>query len=154
MKTFLITIFSIFALHFGLAQTQWHTIEEAIEIQKTEPNKKMFIDVYADWCGPCKLLDSETFGNAQVADSLNKYFIPVKMNAEKQKDFVFNGRKYELLSSSDGRKMNLFVYLAFQNLGFSSYPTCLFVNSEGQITNYTRGYLQPEQILPVLIENK
>ena len=38
----------------------WITIEEAIELQKTAP-KKIIMDVYTNWCGPCKMLDKNTF---------------------------------------------------------------------------------------------
>ena len=38
------------------------TLDEARAAQKKEP-KKIFMDVYTDWCGPCKLLDKNTFQN-------------------------------------------------------------------------------------------
>jgi len=35
---------------------EWMTFEEAIEKSKTE-KRKIFIDVYTDWCGWCKVMD-------------------------------------------------------------------------------------------------
>ena len=40
------------------------------------------VDAYTVWCGPCKLLDKNTFGNKDVSDYLNANFYPVKFNAE------------------------------------------------------------------------
>ena len=38
----------------------WLTFEEAVERSKTE-KRKIFIDVYTDWCGWCKVMDKNTF---------------------------------------------------------------------------------------------
>src|SRR5690348_13459527 len=44
---------------------QWMSIEEAIEKLKTE-KRKVFIDVYTDWCGWCKVMDKKTFSDPKV----------------------------------------------------------------------------------------
>ena len=41
---------------------KWMSFGEALKAQKKEP-RKIFMDVYTDWCGPCKLLDKNTFQN-------------------------------------------------------------------------------------------
>ena len=62
MKTKLITLlFFCFATLSVVAQEiKWVTIEEAIALQKKEP-KKIMMDVYTAWCGPCKMLDKTLF---------------------------------------------------------------------------------------------
>ena len=55
-------------------EINWMTMNEALEAQKENP-KKIFMDVYTDWCGPCKLLDKNTFSNKQVAQYVNKHFL-------------------------------------------------------------------------------
>ena len=40
------------------------------------------MDMYTVWCGPCKMLDKNTFHNKDVADYINKYYYAVKFNAE------------------------------------------------------------------------
>jgi thiol:disulfide interchange protein len=44
---------------------KWHTLPEAIELNKKEPRKFM-IDVYTDWCGWCKRMDATTFSNDTI----------------------------------------------------------------------------------------
>jgi thiol:disulfide interchange protein len=54
-----------------------------IAMKEAKTNDKMIlIDVYTDWCGPCKMLDTHTYSNPEVATYLNKNFICVKVNAE------------------------------------------------------------------------
>ena len=48
-------------------EINWISFPEALEAQKKEP-KKIFMDVYANWCGPCKLLDKYTFSNKHLID--------------------------------------------------------------------------------------
>ena len=43
-------------------EINWMTFEEAIALQKKNP-KKIMVDMYTVWCGPCKLLDRNTFHN-------------------------------------------------------------------------------------------
>ena len=59
MKTFFIAFTMLFALNLTAQEINWMSLEEALEAQKTSP-KKIFIDAYTVWCGPCKMLDRNT----------------------------------------------------------------------------------------------
>ena len=72
------------------ATLKWYTWEEAVELNKTKP-KKMFVDVYTDWCGWCKKMDKSTFADPAVAAYLAENFYPVKLNAEQKADIQFAG---------------------------------------------------------------
>ena len=94
-------IFSSFALsaqtikaeenHSG--SVKWLTFEQAIELNKKE-KKQIFIDVYTSWCGPCKMMDRNTFADPAVAAILNKNFYPVKLNGEQREDITFDGTTF------------------------------------------------------------
>ena len=66
------------------AQTNFRelTYEEAIKAAQTE-NKLVFMDFYTVWCGPCKMMTSNVFPQKHVGDYLNKYFVCIKLDAEK-----------------------------------------------------------------------
>ena len=48
------------------AQIDWLTFEEAVALNQQNP-KKIFIDVYTDWCGWCKVMDKNTFSHPTIA---------------------------------------------------------------------------------------
>ncbi|RZK41343.1 MAG: DUF255 domain-containing protein [Pedobacter sp.] len=83
------------------------TWEETIAIAKAE-NKLIFVDVYTDWCGPCKVMDNEVFNQTKVASVFNNSFINYKLDAEKGEGPAL-AKKYTV----------------------KSYPNYLFINSEG-----------------------
>ena len=62
-------------------QIKWMTFDEAIAAQKKNP-KKIFVDIYTNWCGPCKMLSSNTFTNKDLAKYVNDNYYPVKFNGE------------------------------------------------------------------------
>lgn len=65
-----------------LARIQFRNIniESAINIAKEE-NKLVFVDTYASWCAPCKILD-RVFDEPEVSNYFNHHFINVKIDME------------------------------------------------------------------------
>ncbi len=89
----IVSIVLLLLLNLSFAQTKWMTIEEALKAQKENP-KKILIDFYADWCGPCKIMDKKTYGHPILSQILNENFYPVKFNAEEKKSLEIFGRTF------------------------------------------------------------
>ena len=70
------------------AKIQWVTLEEAYKLNQKQP-RKIWIDLYTEWCGWCKVMDKNTFKNAEVVQFTNKKFYAVKYNPEKDADVMF-----------------------------------------------------------------
>ena len=65
-------------------QIQWRSIEEVEALQMKEA-RKVLMDVYTTWCGPCKLMMKNTFSNKNVIEYINKHYYAVKFDAESGK---------------------------------------------------------------------
>ena len=47
-----------------------------------EEDKIIFVDVYATWCGPCKMMDREVFSQEKVAEYYNATFVNAKFDSD------------------------------------------------------------------------
>ena len=120
---------------------QWMTFEEAVQKSKTQ-KKKIFIDVYTDWCGWCKVMDKNTFSEPNVARILNEDFYPVKFNAEQTADVVFNGTTFKFVPSGNKGYHELAAALLNNKL---SYPTVVFLDEEFRMIQPLAGYMKAEE---------
>ncbi|GAB2697734.1 hypothetical protein GCM10027037_22340 [Mucilaginibacter koreensis] len=55
---------------------------EALRQAKIQ-HKYIFVDAYATWCGPCKMLKAITFKNNKAAAFFNQNFVNVALDMEK-----------------------------------------------------------------------
>lgn len=145
MKKFLVLSFLwISALSFA-QQIQWMTLEEALAAQKNEP-KKIFMDVYTKWCGPCKLLDRKTFANPYVAAYVSEHYYAVKFDAEGQETINFFGNTFTNPNFDPNRKGRNATHQFTQFLGVSGYPTMVFLSENGDPIMPVVGYHTPQQL--------
>lgn len=93
--------------------------DEAIALAKKE-KKKIFIDFFTEWCGPCLNMALTVFPLPQVGEVYNTHFVCVKIDAEK----------------GEGRELA-------RRYGVNSYPTYVFVNSKDQQLIHRSGGNKP-----------
>jgi thioredoxin-related protein len=137
-----------FVLAPQLAQSQeinWMTMNEALEAQKKNP-KKIFVDVYTTWCGPCKLLDKNTFTNKDVINYLNKNFYSVKFNAEGTEEVTYNGFTYTNPRYQEGRKGRNATHQFTGALKVTGYPSLAYFDEQGNFIQAVPGYRTPQQL--------
>ncbi|AZB10482.1 DUF255 domain-containing protein [Chryseobacterium sp. G0162] len=89
-------------------------------IAKAKKEKKLvFIDAYASWCGPCKMMEKNVFPQKSVSEYFNTNFINARFDMEK----------------GEGRDLA-------SKFGVRSYPTYLFLNGEGELVSRNTGYME------------
>jgi len=103
---FLVVSVSSQAQDAAIAKINWMTWDAAIAAQRADgkkyqedkkanpPPKKIFLDVYTSWCGPCKKMDASTFKKPTVIEAMNKYYYPVKFNAEQPEPITYNDHTF------------------------------------------------------------
>ena len=105
------------------------------------------MDIYTDWCGPCKLMDKNTFQNPDVAQYLNNNFYAVKFNAEGNTKVSFKGREFSNINYNESLKGGRNATHDFTRyLGISGYPTIVFFDKDANPIAPFTGYLNPNQI--------
>jgi len=145
MKKILILTITLFSLSLSAQQINWMSFEEAVNAQKVTP-KKIFVDAYTIWCGPCKMLDKNTFSNPDLVAYMNKNYYAVKFNAEGNETVIFKGKKYTNPSFNPDSKGRNSAHELSTFFGVRAYPTLLFLDEETNLITPLTGYRTPNQL--------
>jgi thiol:disulfide interchange protein len=70
-----------FALQAATPTVKWMDFGKALAVSKKD-SLFVLVEVYADWCVPCKMMDATTFRDTSVTRILNRYFLPTRLNAD------------------------------------------------------------------------
>ncbi|MBC5773246.1 DUF255 domain-containing protein [Pontibacter sp. KCTC 32443] len=114
---------------------KWLTMEEAEAKMKKQP-RKIFIDVYTDWCGWCKKMDKSTFSDPEVVAYINKNYYAVKLDAEGKEPITVKGHTYTYKPEYKSHELAL----ALLN-GQMSYPTTVYLDEKMNMLSPVPGYL-------------
>jgi thioredoxin-related protein len=125
----------------------WLTFTEAVEACKKKP-RKIYIDVYTDWCGWCKKMDKTTFDNEVVAKYMNRKYYAVKLDAEMKDTVVFNGHTF--VSTNPNAKGAVHQLAASLLSNKLSYPTSVFLDEEFKMLQPIASYLDAKTMEMVL----
>ena len=147
MRTITLILTLLFATTISAQEINWLTWEEAVALTKNEGNtKKVFVDVYTDWCGWCKKMDKDTFQNPDVAAYMQENFHMVKMDAESKEPIEYNGKTFKYVPS--GRRGYHELAAALLQ-GRMSYPTVVFLDENLNMLSPVPGYQKVEPFLQI-----
>lgn len=103
---------------------KWYSFDEGMELGSSQ-GKKVFIHFWAQWCTYCHTMEKETFANPNVVAYLNRNFISVKVDTDREKKIAGLFRVQGL-------------------------PDNWFFSASGQIIGHRPGYIPPEIFLKIL----
>ena len=127
-------------------EINWHTWEEAYELSQESP-KKIFVDLYTDWCGWCKKMDRTTFKDPSVVQYLNENFYAVKFNAEQKETIVFRDKEYQFVKAGRRGVHQLAYALLDGRLG---YPAFVMLDETFARIMISPGYKITDQLMKEL----
>ena len=131
----LVTTFFVLLFSFTFAQEEGIKFDQSafkdLLARAKKEKKLVFIDAYAVWCGPCKMMDKNVFTQKSVGDYFNKTFVSSRIDMEK----------------GEGREIA-------QKFAVRSYPTFLFLNGDGELVSQNYGYMEPSLFLSMAQEVK
>lgn len=125
-------------------EVRWLSIDD-VQVEMKKQPKKVWIDVYTDWCGWCKRMDATTFSHPEVIRYMNEHFYAVKLNAEQRQDIRFTGKMYN--TNPTERTHPFAVQLLDSAL---SYPTSVFMEENFQTKQLIPGYLDVKKMEMIL----
>lgn len=130
-------------------EIKWMTLDEALAKQKKNP-KPIFMDVFTDWCGPCKMLDKETFRDPEVVDYITKNYYAVKFNAEGNSALSYKGVSYTNPAYDSNRKGRNSAHDFTKFLQVGGYPSMYIFDKNGEIEESVLGYKTHLELLKIL----
>lgn len=145
MKQLLLFLLLSISPFLAAQKINWISMDEALAAQKETP-KKIIMDVYTVWCGPCKLMDKNTFSNKDVIDYINEHYYAVKFNAEGTEEITFEDFTYTNPNYQEGRKGRNATHFFADALKLSGYPSLVFFEDNGSLIQAVPGYKTPKEL--------
>lgn len=138
---------------FAQAEVNWIHFEELEAKMEKEP-RKVLVDVYTKWCGPCKMMMKSTFQDEKVVNYINENYYAVKFNAEGPNPITFKGKQYsnpDYDPNRSGRNgTHELTYVIAPVNGRVAYPTIVYLDENFKIISPVQGFMKPKQIEPIL----
>ena len=105
------------------SQVAWGSDLSAALVEARKSGRPVFVEVYAEWCGPCKQMERDTFSEADVGRALAP-LNPVRLDDDK---------------ADVQRQMAAW--------GAMALPTHLLIEPNGRVHAQTLGYMPPPEFL-------
>ena len=118
----ILATFMVFAQGLKFDESNFASLQKKAKAE----HKLIFVDAYAEWCGPCKLMAKNVFTQQEVGDYYNANFINAKIDMEKGEGRDL-AKKYKVMA----------------------YPTYLFIDGNGEVIHRVTGYYDAPDFIKI-----
>ena len=112
---------------------EWLAFDAATERAKSQ-NKHLIVDVYTTWCGWCKIMEKQTYGDPDVAAYLHDNFVLAKVNGEASSKLHWQGK--ELTERQFARAINV-----------RGYPATYFMKPNADMLGGVEGFIRSPEFM-------
>jgi thiol-disulfide isomerase/thioredoxin len=124
-RAVLLALVACAGLDAETAGIQWfRNVKQGIEAARRS-NKPLLIDFWADWCAPCKMMDTVVYTDPAVIDAVSRRVVAVRIHFDLQPDVA-------------------------RQFGVEALPNLLFADSLGTVLLRQRGLMNAPMLTDVL----
>jgi thioredoxin-related protein len=117
-------------------QFEHHLKWSEILVKSKMEHKYIFVDCYATWCGPCKLMDATVYPQKEVGDVYNKDFISVRVQMDQRQ-----------ADNEQAKSWYKTAKMLETDYSVSVYPTFLVFDPDGKPVHKVSGALNAKDFI-------
>jgi thioredoxin-related protein len=117
----------------SVEKLEWLAFDAATARAK-ELKKHVIVDIYTVWCGWCRIMEQQTYGDPEVAAYLRENFVLAKVNGESSAKLKWRGK--ELTEKQFAR-----------TVGVTGYPATYFLKPDAELLGGMGGFLRPPEFM-------
>lgn len=126
MKKLLFILLAALCVTTAGAQVKFETQStDAVREMAIKTGKLVFIDLYADWCPPCRLMERDVFSRKDVGEFMEQRFVCAK---------------YDTGKTTTGQEL-------MKRYGKNSIPLYLIFDTTGELLGRIQGAASPEDFM-------
>src|SRR5882672_296667 len=112
---------------------EWLAFDAATARAKDQ-KKHLIVDIYTTWCGWCRIMEAQTYGDPEVAAYLRENFVLAKVNGESSAKLRWRGK--DLTERQFARAV-----------GVTGYPATYFLKPDAELLGGMGGFPRPPEFM-------
>ncbi len=125
LRKFILSAAALLAVTSLSAQVKFNDVTpEELETLAKKEQKLIFIDLYATWCGPCKIMERDVLSREDVGEFMTKHYTCAKFDIDKP----------------TGKELS-------KKYAIRTIPTYLVFDLEGHLLQSVSALMTPEEFI-------
>lgn len=125
MKKWMLILAAVLAAGAAQAQVKFETgSTDAVREAAIKQGKLVFIDLYASWCPPCKMMERHVFSRKDVGDFMGQRFVAAKYDTDE----------------ATGKEL-------MKKYGSGAIPLYLIFDTKGELLGRIQGAMSAEEFM-------